>query len=66
MTIRIIEEKPDKSVVKEVVCRNCGVKLEYTPNDVLKYEGTDIGGGPDGSWWITCPKCKEDIILRSW
>jgi hypothetical protein len=66
MTIRIIEKKPDKSVLKEVICRNCGVKLEYTPNDIRKYEGRDISGGPDGSWWITYPKCRERIILRSW
>lgn len=32
--IRIIDEKPDASVVKNVICRNCGVKLEYVPADV--------------------------------
>jgi len=64
--VKIIEEKPDPSVVKRVICRNCGVTLEYLPYEVKKYEGTDYGGGPDGQEWIDCPKCTHMVILRSW
>jgi hypothetical protein len=34
MAIRIIDPGPHKSVVKEVICQNCGATLEYTPADV--------------------------------
>lgn len=64
--VRIINDKPDKSVLKQKVCRNCGVKVEYVPADVKKREGTDYSGGPDGCEWIDCPKCQKRIILESW
>lgn len=64
--MRIIDEKPSKSVVKRKICGNCGVKLEYVPNDVKSRHGTDISGGPDGAEWIVCPKCDNEIILRTW
>lgn len=66
MAVRIIEERPDPNVVKQVVCRNCGVKLEYLPIDVKEYSGTDYSGGPDGHRWIDCPKCSKKVILESW
>lgn len=64
--VRIVEEKPDRSVVKRIVCRNCGVKLEYVPNDVKERHGTDYGGGPDGCKWINCPKCGKQVVIESW
>lgn len=51
---------------KLVLCHNCGAMLSYFPIDIQKYEGKDIGGGPDGHWWIDCPDCKERVILKSW
>lgn len=64
--VKIIEEKPDPSVVKRVICKSCGVTLEYVPCEVKKYEGRDYSGGPDGQEWIDCPKCTNMVILRSW
>ena len=64
--VRIIEETPDPSVVKRVICRNCGVTLEYVPNEVKEYNGTDYGGGPAGHHWIDCLKCQKPVILKSW
>ncbi len=64
--VRIVDEGPDPSVVKHVVCRGCGAKLEYVPNDVKERHGHDYSGGSDGSEWIDCPKCSKQVILRSW
>jgi len=66
MAVKIIKIKPAKKVVKRKICRNCGATLEYTPRDVLRYDGIDIAGGPDGREYIICPNCREDITLRSW
>lgn len=67
MAVRVIEEKPDPSVVKQVICRNCGVKLEYTPQDVKEgHRGRDISGGPDGNDYITCANCFGRVIVKSW
>lgn len=64
--VRVIEEKPDPSVVKQVICPNCGVKLEYVPDEVRRYEGKDYSGGPAGHEWIDCPRCEKSVILKSW
>jgi len=64
--VRIVDEGPDPSVVKQVVCRSCGAKLEYVLHDVKEYHGRDISGGPDGSEWINCPKCGKQVVLRTW
>ncbi len=59
--IKIIDDKPHHSVVRQVICRNCGVTLEYTPNDVLERKVSDYGGGTDTYRWLSCPKCTKDV-----
>lgn len=64
--IKLIKTKPHKSVIKTIICKQCGATLQYTPNDVKEYHGTDYGGGPDGMKWIDCPQCKNRAIIESW
>lgn len=64
--VKVISTGPDKTVVKQVICRNCGATLEYTPNEVQSRHGTDYGGGPDGEEWVNCPNCGHKAIIRSW
>lgn len=64
--VRIVKTEPDPSVVKQVVCKNCGATLEYTPQDVRERHGKDIGGGPDGDKSIICPNCNDKVVLESW
>ena len=64
--VKVIDKGPDPSVVKTILCKFCGAKLEYVPYDITRYDGTDMGGGPDGKEWIVCPNCKKDVIIRSW
>jgi DNA-directed RNA polymerase subunit RPC12/RpoP len=64
---KIINNKPDPSVVKNIICRNCGVKIEYVPNDIIPLRrGTDYSGGSDGADGFVCPNCKKNIILKGW
>lgn len=63
MTIQIINEGPDPSVVKEVLCLNCGVKLSYVPADIER-KSYDYYDGVEVIKTITCPKCNEVIKLR--
>ena len=62
--IRVIGEVPE--MVKKTTCRHCAAQLEYTLNEVKKYEGKDYSGGSDGREWIVCPRCGSDVTLRSW
>lgn len=66
MVVKVVEAKPDPTVVENVICRNCGSKLEYVPNDVKRVDGTDYGGGPDGMTWVDCPNCNKKAIISSW
>jgi len=64
MTVRIIDPEPSSKVVKEVVCRNCGVKLAYVPNDVKSETHTDYGGGSDTYKYIDCPSCNKKVRVQ--
>ena len=61
--VRLISEGPDPSVVKRVVCKNCGAMMEYVPADVMSKTVHDYGGGSDDYHFITCLKCQESIYL---
>lgn len=64
MTIRIINDTPDASVIKRCVCSNCGVTLEYTPSDTRREIVKDYTGCGDVYTSIDCPKCRYVINLR--
>jgi hypothetical protein len=62
MTVKIIDEGPDPSVVKECICKNCGVKLQYVPKDVQKksyryFDESRI------TKFIICPSCEENVYV---
>ncbi len=61
MVIKIINAEPAKEVVKQTICKNCGVTLEYTPNDVRKHRSTDYRGGVDIYKVIDCASCNHMI-----
>lgn len=65
--MRVVNKVPDPSVVKHIVCRNCGVTIEYVPKDVRNlWTGTDYGGGPDGADGFNCPECNELVHTSRW
>lgn len=59
--VRVIDDKPHKSVVKEIVCKNCGATLEYVPMDTRKITHHDYGGGSNTYTVIDCPKCNKAV-----
>ena len=63
--VTIVDNKPDPSVVKQIICKHCGVKLEYTPNDEKREYATDYLGDRVYYNYITCPNCSEQMKTRS-
>lgn len=61
--VKIIDDNPHKSVVKQVICRNCGCTLEYVPNDIKIFTSTDYVGGTDVVKYIECPSCKAEVVV---
>ncbi len=51
---------------KRVTCGECGAVLEYMPQEVERYSGTDISGGPDGYERVKCPCCPGYAYIKSW
>ena len=65
MAVVVVDKGPDPSVVKRVICRQCGAKLEYTPRDVKHNVTHDYDGGSDTRSYITCPQCHETIDVMT-
>jgi hypothetical protein len=61
--MRVIEEKPFNV---EFECRCCKSKLQAEPEDVkIGYFGANYGGDtPDREYYVTCPVCGTDKILK--
>lgn len=64
MAITVINAGPHQSVVKEVICKNCGATLQYTPNDVKRETVTDYGGGIEVLSSIICPLCSKSVGVK--
>jgi Pyruvate/2-oxoacid:ferredoxin oxidoreductase delta subunit len=62
--VQIIDATPHKSVVKEAICKNCGVTLQYVPNEVTSETHHDYGGGSDTYHYIKCPGCGKKTEVR--
>lgn len=64
MTVTVIDPKPHHTVVKQAICRECGVTLQYVPNDVKTQRVSDYGGGSDIVHYIECPACNNEVGVR--
>jgi DNA-directed RNA polymerase subunit RPC12/RpoP len=58
--VKVIKTEPDKSVTKEIICKNCGSTLEYTPNDVYR----DYFDGKQVYDFIKCPACTYEVRVK--
>lgn len=66
MTVTIVDPTPDPSVVKHVICRKCGVKLAYVPNDIKTYKHTDYTGDTDTYHYILCANCNDKVHVKGY
>ena len=66
MTVKVIKNEPDRTVVKETICRNCGVTLQYVPNDINKREERDYTGSGETVYYIECPACAAQATVQSY
>lgn len=64
MAVKIIGY--DRSVVKQVTCKNCGAVLEYVKSDVKTSTGRDYSGSVCGTEWIKCPECRDEVVVNAW
>lgn len=62
--VTVVSTVPHHSVVKEVICKNCGATLQYVPKDVVSKSVTDYGGGSDTYHHIVCPPCGSAVYVK--
>jgi len=62
--VTVVSTAPHPSVVKEVICRNCGATLNYVPADVQERTESDYGGGRDIVKFIKCPPCGNQQTVK--
>ena len=58
--MKVVDSNPHPSVIKYVVCKNCGATLECVPNDIKRKIVTDYAGGKDVYDVVTCCVCNKD------
>ena len=64
--ITVLSKQPHHSVLKEVVCRNCGCTLQYVPRDIKERIDVDYTGGRDIVNFIDCPECNTHVIVKTY
>jgi uncharacterized protein with PIN domain len=64
--IKVIKKEPAPAVIKEVVCPSCGVTLQYVPNDIQNRQVSDYTGDTDTRYFIRCPECKKEVVVRGY
>ncbi len=62
MAIKVINRKPHKSVVKRLICEECGVTLEYTPKDMV-LKNYSCCGSLESDYFIKCPECNYETVV---
>jgi DNA-directed RNA polymerase subunit RPC12/RpoP len=62
--VKVISTEPHPTVVKQTVCKNCGATLEYVPKDIESRTYTDYGGGRDTDYFIKCPPCGNEVLVK--
>ena len=55
-----------KSVVKQVVCGNCGVTLEYVPQDEMEAKHAYYDGSIETYKYIDCLKCGLNVEIKGY
>jgi DNA-directed RNA polymerase subunit RPC12/RpoP len=64
--VTVISTVPHPSVVKEVICRNCGATLNYVPADIQNKTVGDYLGDRDVVYFIKCPPCGHEISVKGY
>lgn len=59
--VKVISKEPHPSVIKQIICKNCGSTLEYTPSDVKQRSVSDYLGDIDIVKYINCPECNHEV-----
>ncbi len=60
----VLDEGPDPSVTKEIVCRNCGARLEYIPQGIKHNTYREIDGGLVFTAKMPIMPNKDMLVIR--
>lgn len=64
--VTVVSTQPHPSVVKEVICRNCGSTLQYVPRDIKERTVSDYTGDREIVRYIDCPTCSHQVTVKGY
>ncbi len=64
--VTVVSRTPHQSVVKEIICRNCGSTLQYVPRDIKERTVSDYTGDREIVRYIECPECNEQVTVKGY
>ena len=64
--VTVVSTNPHPSVVKEIICRNCGATLNYVPADIKNKTMSDYTGDRDTIYFIKCPPCGHEVHVKGY
>lgn len=59
--VSVVNPQPHPSVVKEAICRHCGVTLSYVPAEVKNSKTYSYDGSSENIYHIECPSCHHEV-----
>jgi RNase P subunit RPR2 len=62
MAIEVLSKR-HSSVLKTIICKDCGAELRYAPCDVRAETVSDYSGGKDTYRFIKCPECNAKMYI---
>lgn len=56
----------DSGAVKEITCRHCAARLQYTPSEENRDYSTDYLGDKDYFSYVYCPGCGGRVKTKNY
>lgn len=64
--VTVVSTQPHASVIREIICRNCGSTLQYVPKDIKERTVSDYTGDRDIVRYIECPECNDHVTVKGY
>lgn len=64
--VTVVSKQPHATVLKEIICRNCGCTLQYVPRDIKERTVSDYTGDRELVRYIECPECNDQVTVRGY
>lgn len=54
----------DTAMLKRCTCKKCASIIDYEERELTEHSGKDYSGTGYTQYWLKCPECGYDIVVR--